>query len=522
MGESILKIQDGANLYDLDTVIVGGKGRLNVAQPDGANATLGAKADAAVTDPALSASEIALLKGLLTLLGQKTDAAVTDPTLAAGQIQLLKGLLKQLQGGGTGAAPVTLNGSNPTLVIPDTQQRCFRVLRAADTGGLCNDGVGTPYVIVDPDDTKRKWLLFTGWNTDQIRKIYIADIADDFKISNIRLLLAPSDLGTTDLKSVSAIWDDYNAQWILATSKDAVTTIWFAFFNRDFTTRISTQTVDLAVTLTDSGASLIPLGSKELLFTVCDAVNVATPFMRLYKIADMTARPLGAPTLAMLSSSITGAVHHTFILNDTLTTIYERFLDSAWSLGIAFGPQGAGWRGQVGQFEFTPSSRFLSLPNMNDEITSFGHPHFTTYFGSPTLLFAWFRTWNHGGPRNHAHEIWAQTLPDDYLKPRNWFPFYLQRNLDGTAGGESGLSPYSVATHGAKKVVVWAGNPTATGTLQIREAPYIVSNSAKYIKDDFSVTAATNARFVIADPLLHIRPRMAALGTVELGLLMLD
>lgn len=54
---------------------------------------------------AIRASEIE------TLVGALTAAAVTDPAASAAVIQLLKGLLKQLQGAGTGAAPVQLTGS---------------------------------------------------------------------------------------------------------------------------------------------------------------------------------------------------------------------------------------------------------------------------------------------------------------------------------------------------------------------------------------------------------------------------
>ncbi len=48
---------------------------------------------------------------LQNLIGSLAAAAVTDPTASAALIQLLKGLLKQLQGAGTGAAPVQLTGS---------------------------------------------------------------------------------------------------------------------------------------------------------------------------------------------------------------------------------------------------------------------------------------------------------------------------------------------------------------------------------------------------------------------------
>jgi hypothetical protein len=51
------------------------------------------------------------LKTLATVLGTVADAAVTDPAASGSQTALLKGLLKQFQGTGTGVAPVTVTGS---------------------------------------------------------------------------------------------------------------------------------------------------------------------------------------------------------------------------------------------------------------------------------------------------------------------------------------------------------------------------------------------------------------------------
>lgn len=49
---------------------------------DGSNVTLGAKADAAIIDPSLTASEISLLKGILTKLGSiATPMPVSTPVL---------------------------------------------------------------------------------------------------------------------------------------------------------------------------------------------------------------------------------------------------------------------------------------------------------------------------------------------------------------------------------------------------------------------------------------------------------
>lgn len=44
--------------------------------------------------------------------GAKSDTAVTDPTLSASEMAVLKGILKQLQGNGTGSQSVSLTGSN--------------------------------------------------------------------------------------------------------------------------------------------------------------------------------------------------------------------------------------------------------------------------------------------------------------------------------------------------------------------------------------------------------------------------
>ncbi len=69
---------------------------------------IGPVAAAAVSDPTASASLVAALKGLLTQIGILTSAAVIDPTASGNVNALLKGLLKQLQGDGSGYAPVSL------------------------------------------------------------------------------------------------------------------------------------------------------------------------------------------------------------------------------------------------------------------------------------------------------------------------------------------------------------------------------------------------------------------------------
>jgi hypothetical protein len=61
-------------------VTVSGGGAVTIA--DGADVTQGAKADAAITNPASSATEIALLKGLLTRFDVAASTLATQATLA--------------------------------------------------------------------------------------------------------------------------------------------------------------------------------------------------------------------------------------------------------------------------------------------------------------------------------------------------------------------------------------------------------------------------------------------------------
>jgi len=153
-----LQGRNGANrveLYGPDGNPIGTtSGKLNVRASE-IEALTGALADVAVTDPAASASIIALLKGLLkqhqgggtikdqvdvvdraaralgkitaddnaiAALGALAAAAVTDPAASASVIALLKGLLKQLQGTGTGAAPVQLTGRRLAVGVGNYDQ----------------------------------------------------------------------------------------------------------------------------------------------------------------------------------------------------------------------------------------------------------------------------------------------------------------------------------------------------------------------------------------------------------------
>lgn len=80
--------------------------------------------------------QISAADGAITALGVLAAAAVTDPATSASVIALLKGLLKQLQGSGTGATPVTLNGSLPAKVVLNTLVNAQSVAAGGDTGPI--------------------------------------------------------------------------------------------------------------------------------------------------------------------------------------------------------------------------------------------------------------------------------------------------------------------------------------------------------------------------------------------------
>jgi hypothetical protein len=74
----------------------------------------------AAGNPLLTAANPAYFQaedGKIATLGAKADEAVTDPTLSASEIALLKGLLKQLQGAGSGAVPTPLTGRKARVYL---------------------------------------------------------------------------------------------------------------------------------------------------------------------------------------------------------------------------------------------------------------------------------------------------------------------------------------------------------------------------------------------------------------------
>ena len=94
---------------------------------------------------------------LQNLIGSLAAAAVTDPAASAALIQLLKGLLKQLQGGGTGAAPVQLSGSKMELYGASLNDR----------PDATTVPIGATFTIVDASQDFKTWMSNgTNWGEE--------------------------------------------------------------------------------------------------------------------------------------------------------------------------------------------------------------------------------------------------------------------------------------------------------------------------------------------------------------------
>lgn len=159
----------------------GGGGAVTIA--DGADVALGAKSDAAQTDPAATASLISFTKGTLdrlaniianlgnfsSALGSPGDALATDPTASASEIALLKGLLKAL------LSPVTNNFATITTgsqVVP-IGAKGWSAIFMTGTGTVNSQAVVAGASIGDPNITANTVTIavdadssaFVRWNT---------------------------------------------------------------------------------------------------------------------------------------------------------------------------------------------------------------------------------------------------------------------------------------------------------------------------------------------------------------------
>jgi len=204
----------------------------NVAIADGADVAEGAKADAAVTNPVLSASQIALLKGILSFeslnsstlatigtntgstvtgVGAPADAAVTNPASNASVIAALKGLLS--------LTTTNNNVGGYSVALKDTTAVSTSVYTAGDavggkrtiTGALRTSngsGILESITILDRANQKAAMELFI-FDADPSAATITDNSAFVFSTDDLKVLahitIAATDYITIDSKAVATL-----------------------------------------------------------------------------------------------------------------------------------------------------------------------------------------------------------------------------------------------------------------------------------------------------------------------------
>lgn len=125
----------------------------------------------------------AINDGAIVTQGAKADTAVIDPTLSASEMAILKGLLKQLQGAGTGATPVTVTGSLANITghlasvtTPGTRVNlpnnpcveCTVIARKGNTGNIYVGGNDVSSTVYGVTLAANESFTFRVANTNQI------------------------------------------------------------------------------------------------------------------------------------------------------------------------------------------------------------------------------------------------------------------------------------------------------------------------------------------------------------------
>jgi len=124
-----------------------------------------------------------VLDGGIVTLGLEADAAVTNPATAATLIALTKGQIKQMQGGGTGALPVSaanLDATISSLVTAVNSATTAVNKQNASTPTVYNltcTAANTEYSQALPANTKRFAVMNQGNNAVTTWKMYFASAA---------------------------------------------------------------------------------------------------------------------------------------------------------------------------------------------------------------------------------------------------------------------------------------------------------------------------------------------------------
>lgn len=396
-------------------------------------------------------------------------------------------------------------------------------------------GVGTSFIVHDPD-TFQTQMLFTGWEdvTGRARRIYVSNIDEDLRVTNVRRIADGGLFGVTGLNTVSAVWDDYNEQWIVSATAYGVQWYpiscgYFMFFDKTWALK-DRQEIDFeqsiggtmwVPSLDDGGLGMVVDQNKRLIMSGGFGLDRS-----LFSIPDVTARPLRSPTLGnqhgtnrfpIIPSyfSDMADVHQLFVYNGRPVILSELVHSTNnWFCHVYFFPERdwnmvgnvdiGGTMDMVGKYmTVTPVSTNLIPHNYTHVIGNMGHPHYSTLLGRPLLFFATFPTCNMDGKRKYSHEIWATSInPIEAFDPTKNFPLV----ASGVSSEPFLIGKVPIPTFGAKTATIILFGVAGPGTLNFIESnsPYhIWFETTTRAISNYSISAGAN-KLIINQPAPYI------------------
>jgi len=381
-------------------------------------------------------------------------------------------------------------------------------------------GVGTPFIVRDLD-TYQPYMLFTAWSdTSGInRQIWVAPIDEDLvvDVSKAKKIADGSLFNVSGLNTVNAYWDDYNEQWVLFSTfygGPALNVAGVIFTDKDFNVKNS-QTITFKkadntdVILSDGGVSVLPLYNKGVLLSAGYESDRG-----LFLISDGSARPLPDPTqinyavvggsnkpFSVISNQfrVKADIHQILLLNQGIVMLSE-LTDHRyqWFIQVYYGAQKDWIVTTYVPFVFvTPILPPLTI-HFTDVVGNLGQPHYTNLIKEPYLFFVRFPTFNWGGSRRFAHDIWVTRIDPDYM----FNPIGKVLISGGTNEIYNIPNVIPIPTFGAKKIVIYLHGVSSNGTLTLSESnsPYHIYNQTdRRYQTTYSVNTGSN-KIVVDNP----------------------
>ncbi|MEM4847496.1 MAG: hypothetical protein QW794_07040 [Thermosphaera sp.] len=422
--------------------------------------------------------------------------------------------------------------------VGEIKDEVFEVLTAKKMKNVFPNcvGVGSPFIVRDPD-TLQPYILFTAWNDREglRREVWVAEIDEDLETRNFKRIATGALFDVDGLNTVTAFWDDYNEEWVFACTAYGAPKAsygYFIFFDKRWNVK-TTQIIDFESTfdstvwtppLADAGIGMVPLFNNYLILTAGFDTNRS-----MWYITDYRLRPLPSPIIGNVEGGTRfhlapsyfanyRDVHQLFVYNNQLIMLSECVKQTQlWGLEICYGPEKdwgvVGDTPMIGRFHM-PSALIFPYVPLDHTFTvanTAQHPHYTALLGRPLLFFITSPTWEAGGARKYAHEIWATNIrPEEAFNPRKNFPLIASGSREPYLVGK-----LPIPTFGAKTATIYLFNVRAAGTLTIIESssPYhIWAETDTRCLSDYSISAGSNK--IILD---YLAPYIALKTNVDMS-----